>query len=131
MFGRNKEGKRAARAAMLGAVVEARHQQKAMQPFGSQGISYGGEGDPGFGMGGQTSFQVVGNASPEQMATALARVQEFLGQMGAQGGLPAGTGLLSNPDTVAQLQHLAARHTQGELTNEEFAAQARQLMSGQ
>lgn len=134
MFGRNKASKRDTRVAELLEVVQAQQPPQSPQQFGPQGISYGAEGDPpsgGFGMGGQTNIQVVGNASPEQIAAALAKAQEVLGHLGQRGGFPVRGAALANPDTVAQLQHLASLHAQGALTNEEFAAQTRQLIDGQ
>jgi len=67
MFGRNKGAKQTAEAAALMAEVQAGQFEP---PSGgvSQGVSYGGEGDPnpmaGLGLGGQTNVEVFGNASP-------------------------------------------------------------------
>jgi hypothetical protein len=138
MFGHHKESKKDTEAAELLAAVRA---GKLVSPpaFGApgspSGVSFGAEDDPnapsGFPLGG-TNIQVMGNANPEQIQAALARAQEVLGQMMANGGqLPAGMAHLANPDTVSQLERLATLHAQGALTDEEFQAQKRHLLSGQ
>jgi len=135
MFGRNKGAKQTAEAAALMAEVQAGQFEP---PSGgvSQGVSYGGEGDPnpmaGLGLGGQTNVEVFGNASPEQLQAALAKAQEVLGRMAANGNQPPpGLAHLADPGTLAQLQQLASQHAQGGISAEELAELKRHLLAGQ
>ena len=135
MFGRNKGAKQSAEAAQLMAEVQAGQFEP---PSGgvSQGVSYGAEGDPnplaGLGLGGPTNVQVFGNASPEQLQLALAKAQEALSLMAANGTrLPPHLAHLADPATIAKLQQLASQHAQGSISPEELAELKRHLLAGQ